>query len=248
MNLSGNVSRTLAIILIISALIGTEISYHFTLESRFEAIEQKLQQDTLALKGVQDSLDALSSTKTATLAGLNKQVADLQTSVGPLGKATHDQTDTVTQLRQQIATLQQAQKDQQDSDKKLSAYIAQVEQNLNKVKSEKVAAAPVSAPAVAPTPAPAAASAPATAEPSDETTPIATPKATSAAIRPPSAHFSTTTVVNTAPRATAVNLRSDDEETGLPSPGMIASRQTDNDDTDTSRSLRALPVSGSIAR
>jgi len=73
--MNASFSRKLAVMLIICAVVGTEISYHFTLESRFDAIEEKLQQDTVAMQQMQDSLDTLESSKTATLSDLNKKAA-----------------------------------------------------------------------------------------------------------------------------------------------------------------------------
>ena len=58
--------RKIALGLIICAVLGTEISYHFTLESRFVAIEEKLQQDTAAMQEMQQSLDALTASNSAT--------------------------------------------------------------------------------------------------------------------------------------------------------------------------------------
>jgi TolA-binding protein len=148
--MSADFSRKLAVVLIICAVVGTEVSYHFTLESRFDVIEQKLQQDNVAMQQMQDSLDTLESSKTATLADLNKQLASLQSSFEPLGKNSQAQADTLTQLRQQITTLQQAQSGQQDAQKKLSDYLTQLEANMKKASAEAEAAAVKPAPAPVP--------------------------------------------------------------------------------------------------
>jgi hypothetical protein len=124
----GAVTRKIALGLIVLAVLGTEISYHLTLETRFNAIEEKLQ----------------------TLSGLNKQLTTLQSSFEPLGKSSKDQSDALTALRAQIAALQQAQSGQQDAQRKLSDYISQLEANVKKARAEAAAAA-----AAKPTPAPA---------------------------------------------------------------------------------------------
>jgi uncharacterized protein YukE len=263
MNLPGkaSASRTLAVILIAFALLGTEFSYHFTLESRFDAIEDKLQQNSLAIQQFQSSVDTLSSSKTETLAELNKEVVALQSSFGPLGKATQAQTDSLAQLHQQIATLQQAQDDQLNAQKKLFGSVAQLEKAHLKVHLETdqppvvaapaPATAPVSAPApAAPVPAPETVSAPA---------PASVPPATPAAAPAHAAllnHHAAVAALHPAPLANedSVDLRSDENGDGsLPSPGMMASRQTDAAEEEAFPSVRALPVatsmgSGQVAR
>ena len=85
-------TATSALILITVALAGAGVSYHFTLESRFTSIEQKLEQNSLALQQIQISQDTAISSKTEALNNLSKEVDDLQASLAPLGKATHEQT------------------------------------------------------------------------------------------------------------------------------------------------------------
>jgi uncharacterized protein YukE len=247
MNLPGNpsTSRTLALVLIVFALIGTEFSYHFTLESRFDAIEDKLQQNTLAIQQFQGSIDSISSSKSETLAELNKEVVGLESSFGPLGKATQAQTDSLSQLHQQIATLQQAQDDQLNAQKKLFGSVAQLEKSHLKVimSPAPVPIAPaVAAPApeatAAPVPttvAPAPIAAPATtAAPTHSSVPSQHPPSTAAVIRPtgPSNHDS-------------IDLRTDED--ALPSPGMMATHQVDVSEQDNFRSVRALPVGASLS-
>ncbi len=258
MNLPGkaSASRTLAVILIAFALLGTEFSYHFTLESRFDAIEDKLQQNSLAIQQFQSSVDTLSSSKTETLAELNKEVVALQSSFGPLGKATQAQTDSLAQLHQQIATLQQAQDDQLNAQKKLFGSVAQLEKAHLKVHLETdqppvvAAPAPATAPVSAPAPAPETVSAPA---------PASVPPAPPAAAPAHAAllnHRAAVAALHPAPSANedSLDLRSDENGDGaLPSPGMMASRQTDAAEGETFPSVRALPVatsmsSGQVAR
>ena len=144
-----------ALILIAIALAGAGISYHFTLESRFATIEQKLDQNTVALQQYQISQDTVLSSKAEALTALSKEVDDLQTTFAPLGKATHEQTSSLDDLRKQIASLQQAQQAQQDAQKKLSDYTSQ----LTLLKQSALAQ---STPSVAPAPAPAPAASAAT--------------------------------------------------------------------------------------
>ena len=250
MNPHSSFSRKLAIVLIISAVFGTEISYHFTLESRFDAIEQKLQQDTMAMQQMQDSLDTLSSSKTQTLAGLNKQVEALQSSFEPLGKMSREQTDALSQVRQEIVTLQAAQNEQVDAQKKLSTGIAQLEKAHSDARLAAAAAAvqpAASAPAINPpvpvSPAPApVVTAPSPTPPAPAATPVSSPASASAPAGS-TAHalfqfpgaFSHPTKIALLPAAPntsdAVDLRPADAATG-----------------DTFRSVRALPVDSSIAR
>jgi hypothetical protein len=144
-------TRKLALGLIICAVLGTEISYHFTLESRFVAIEEKLAQQTTTMQALQESLDTIESSKNETLSGLNKQLVSLQSSFAPLGKTSQAQADALNQVHLQLATLQKAQGDQQDAQMKLSAYLTQLEVAVKKARAEAVAttAKPVSIPSSA---------------------------------------------------------------------------------------------------
>jgi hypothetical protein len=251
-------SRTLAVILIAFALVGTEFSYHFTLESRFDAIEDKLQQNSLAIQQFQGSIDTLSSSKTETLAELNKEVVALQSSFGPLGKETQAQTDSLAQLHQQIASLQQAQDDQLDAQKKLFGSVAQLEKAHLKVHLE--ADQP---PAIAPVTvtAPVAAAAPASPAPAPAPETVSTPAPVVAPVpaatpAPATSHASllirhgALAALHPTPSANedSVDLRSEENGDGsLPSPGMMASRQTDTSEAETFPSVRALPVGNSLS-
>ena len=127
MNPRKTTSTNWPLVLIAIALVGAGISYHFTLESRFAAIEQKLDQDATALQQYQASQESMVSSKAETLDSLTKKVDALQSSLDPLTKAAHDQNDALADLRKQIATLQQAEEAQDDAQKKLSDYSAQLE-------------------------------------------------------------------------------------------------------------------------
>lgn len=157
MNLHKPPSTSWALILIAIALAGAGISYHFTLESRFAAIEQKLDQNSIALQQYQTSQETIASSKMETLNNLNKEVDALQTSLEPLGKATREQTDSLSEIRKQIASLQQSQQTQQDAQKKLSDYTSQLEKMRHDAQvhagppaSVSASSAPVAAPALAP--------------------------------------------------------------------------------------------------
>jgi hypothetical protein len=151
-----------ALILIAVALAGAGVSYHLTLDSRFASIEQKLDQNTIALQQFQIAQETLSS-KTDTLNNLNKEVETLQTSLAPLGKATREQTDSLTDMHKQIATLQQSAQAQQDAQKKLADYAAQLDTIKRDIQTQS---ARISAPVVVPAPvAPVTVMAPAPVEP-----------------------------------------------------------------------------------
>jgi hypothetical protein len=250
MNPESTFSRKLAIVLIICAVVGTEISYHFTLESRFDAIEQKLQQDTVAMRQMQDSMDTLSSSKTETLAGLNKQVEALQSSFAPLGKMSREQTNAMSQVRQEIVVLQQAQTQQVDAQKQLSTGIAQLEKARNDARAaaaQAPAVPPVTpavftqpAAAVTPTPTPVPVT---VAAPSDSGLPMPDPGAV--AVSAPAL---------VAPRALPVEparLHHSTKIALLPSAPNTSDamdvRQADSS-SDTFRSVRAVPVGDSIER
>jgi chromosome segregation ATPase len=171
-------SATLALILIAVALAGAGISYHFTLESRFAAIEQKLDQNSSALQEYQASQENIFASKNDALVNLNKEVDALQSSLQPLGKATHEQTDSLAEIHKQIASLQQAQQAEQDTQKKLADYAAQLEKVKHDIQAQ-------SAQTQAPPPAP-----------------------TSSAAPLPSAHASATVALPLTPRVeTNVDLR-----------------------------------------
>jgi TolA-binding protein len=120
-------STSWALILISVALAGAGISYHFTLESRFASIEQKLDQNSIALQQYQIAQETVVSAKSDALNNLNKEVDALQSSLEPLGKATREQTDSLSDIRKQIASLEQSQQAQQDTQKKLSDYALELE-------------------------------------------------------------------------------------------------------------------------
>ena len=222
-------SRKIALGLIVLAALGTEISYHCTLETRFAAIEEKLQQDAVAMQQMQESVDAMAASKSESLSGLNRQLAALQSTFEPLGKTSKSQADALEQLRTQIATLQQAQAGQQDAQKKLSDYIAQLEANVKKARAEvesvKVPASlPPSVP-IAPAPAPTATLSAPTAKPLPA--PAAPNASTTDLISTPGAVAHPRELVSDAPHSVSgVTLRSDD--------------------TETAHSRRALPVGAAL--
>ena len=146
-----------AMILITVALAGAGVSYHFTLESRFSAIEQKLEQNSVALQQYQISQDTIFSSKTEALNSLSKEVDALQASLAPLGKATHEQTDSLADIRKQVTSLQQSQQAQQDAQKKLADYASQLEKIKHDAQVQSIPPSvpiPTAAPAQAPAPAP----------------------------------------------------------------------------------------------
>jgi len=244
--MSVDFTRKLAVVLIICAVVGTEISYHFTLESRFDAIEQKLQQDNVAMQQMQDSLDTLESSKTASLSDLNKQLASLQSSFEPLGKNSQAQADTLTQLHQQIATLQQAQSGQQDAQKKLSDYLTQLEANVKKASAEAEAAAakPAPAPVVPVMPVPAVIPATTTATPPPQPASVPASSASSTDLMSsPGVVSHPMAYVPLLPQPPRAILK----PTG-PSAGAMELRPADAaSTTDTSKALRALPVGASLS-
>jgi uncharacterized protein YgfB (UPF0149 family) len=175
------------LILIAVAITGAGISYHFTLESRFGALEQKLDQNSIALQQYQISQETVVSSKTEALNNLSKEVDALQASLAPLGKATKDQTDSLAEIRKQIASLDQLQQAQQDAQKKLADYAGQLEKIKHDVQEHEAQASapvPVSTPIVpASAPAPSPASTPAV----SPTTSTETPSnhASTADVKPP---------------------------------------------------------------
>jgi TolA-binding protein len=239
MNSESTFSRKLAIALIILAVFGTEISYHFTLESRFDVIEQKLQQDTVALQQMQDSLDTLASSKTETLAGLNKQIEALQSSFEPLGKMSHDQTDALSQVRQEIVVLQQAQNQQVDAQKMLATGIKQLEKTRSQ---PPVVVAP--APAAIPAPAPAS-TANSVPTPPPAANPVPTPASASV---PPSPTGATAHALFQFPGAYSQSTKIALLPAAPNTSDAVDIRQADSSSDSTFPSVRALPVNASISR
>jgi len=235
-------SRKIALGLIILAVLGTEISYHFTLETRFDAIEEKLQQDTAAMQQMQESIDALAASKTESLNDLNKQLTTLQSSFEPLGKDSKEQADALAQLRTQIATLQQAQSGQLDAQKKLSDYLAQLEANVKKTRAEAEAATaqpaavlPVSVPIV---PAPATTTSTPTAQPIPA--PVAPNASAGDLLSSPGAVSHSTP--GDPPRAQAVTL-----SPAGPKAGTGVALRPDETAIDTTHARRALPVGAALS-
>jgi Skp family chaperone for outer membrane proteins len=156
MNQQKSTSTSWALILIAVAIAGAGISYHFTLESRFASIEQKLDQNSLALQEYQASQETIFSSKTETLNNLNKEVDALQSSLEPLGKSTREQTESLSEIRKQVASLQQSQQAQQDAQKKLSDYAGQLEKIKHDIQVQSTPtpppSVPISTPAASPLP------------------------------------------------------------------------------------------------
>ena len=194
---------SLPLILIAVAMTGAGVSYHFTLDARFAALEQKLDQNSVALQQFQIAQESAASSKNAALDDLNKEVDALSASLTPLGQANKEQTDSLTQIRQQIATLGQLQQAQQDAQKKLADYAGQLDKIKHDVQMHDAQAStstpsapvppsvplPASTPALVPTPA----------------APVVTP-----ATQLPTAHASTTDIKpDVAPHAetSSVDLR-----------------------------------------
>jgi septal ring factor EnvC (AmiA/AmiB activator) len=214
-----DLSRKIALGLIVCALVGTEVSDRFRLEFRFEAIEQKVEQNNLSLQKFQASLEDLTSSKTETLAALGKKVDALQASYAPLGQATKQQTDSVTELHQEIISLQQAQAAELEAEKNLSRSISEAEKAR---KEQPAPAAKVSEATILPlpssSPAPVVAYAP--------------DKAVSSLVRPASGSEENAT------------LRTDDKNDDISTPGLMAEKSTHHSSETTSEfhSVRALPV------
>ncbi len=144
-----------ALILIAVALAGAGVSYHLTLNARFAGIEQKLDQNTIAMQQFEIAQETL-TTKADTLATLNKEVEELQTSLAPLGKATREQTDSLTDMHKQIASLQATAQAQQDAQKKLADYAAQLDKIKHDLASQPSVVTPAApASVVVPAPSPA---------------------------------------------------------------------------------------------
>lgn len=172
-----------ALILIAVALVGAGISYHFTLESRFAAIETKLEQNSIALQQYQIAQETATSSKADALVNLSKEVDTLQSSLEPLGKTTHEQNDALSDLRKQIVSLQQSAQAEQDAQKKFADYAGQLEKIKRDIQIQAAATPPPSA-SPAPTPAAATTTSQPTAHASMTTLPVA-PRAESAVdIRP----------------------------------------------------------------
>jgi septal ring factor EnvC (AmiA/AmiB activator) len=238
MNAQTNFSRKLAIALIVLAVFGTEISYHFSLESRFDQIEQKLEQDTVAMQQMQDSIDTLSTSKTETLAGLNKQVEALQSSFEPLGKMSREQTDALSQVRQEVTTLQQAQTQQTNAQKDLSTGIAQLKKAGDEARRAAAAAAaatPPAAPTSAPSPAVTTSPAPTTPPAAPAAAPSSSSADTSHALLQIPGAFSHPTKIAMLP----ASANTDD---------AVDVRPADASSDDSFRSVRALPVNQPIER
>jgi TolA-binding protein len=132
------------LLLIAVAIAGAAVSYHFTLQTRLTAIEQKLDQTATALQQYQASEDALLAGKTDSLTKLSKEVDTLQAS---LGKASQDQSSALDQIRQRIASLGQLQQAQQDAQQKLADYAGQLDKIKHVVETRE---AQVSAPPAVP--------------------------------------------------------------------------------------------------
>ena len=127
-------SATLALLLIAVALAGAGVSYHFTLESRFATIEQKLDANSQALQQYQATQESTLTAKMDALNSLSKEVDALQA----LGKTTHDQSDSLMEMHKQITALEQSQQTQLDAQKKLADYA----QQLDKMKHDSAAPTP----------------------------------------------------------------------------------------------------------
>ena len=150
-----NKAANCALVLIALAMAGAGVSYHFTLESRFAALDQKLEQNAVALQQCEITQETAASSKADALANLSKEVDTLQTSLAslaPLGKATQDQTASLAEIRKQIAAIQQAQDSQQETQKKIADYAGQLQQIKHDVAVQAVKSTPAANVVLAPAP------------------------------------------------------------------------------------------------
>ena len=122
-----NKAANCALVLIALALSGAGVSYHFTLEARFAALQQKLDQNAVALQQCEITQETAASSKTDALNNLSKEVDTLQNSLEPLGKSTQEQTASLAEIRKQIAAIEQSQQAQQDAQKKLTEFGSQID-------------------------------------------------------------------------------------------------------------------------
>lgn len=146
-----------ALVLIALALVGAGVSYHFTLQSRLAILEQKLDENSLALQQYQIAQETAASTKADALDNLGKEVDTLQASLAslaPLGKATQQQTDSIAELRKQITALQQSQQAEQDQARKFADYASQLDTIKHAMATQAAAPQVIAAPVEAPAPAP----------------------------------------------------------------------------------------------
>jgi len=221
-------ASSLPLILIAIAMTGAGVSYHFTLNARFSAIEQKLDQNAIALQQFQIAQESAGSAKSEALDNLVKEVDTLETSLTPLGKATKEQTDALAQIRQQISSLGQLQQAQQDAQKKLADYAGQLEQIKQDVQLHEAQAstsASSSEPVPPTVPLPAATPLPAS---------LPTPAASSASSPAPSAPSQvSTTHASTAGDKSAVSPLTEGSSVDLRPAEMTVPRAT---------YVRALPV------
>jgi len=191
------------LILIALALTGAGISYHFTLNARFATLEQKLDQNTVALQQYQIAQESAISSKAQALDNLAREVDTLQASLAPLGKANKDQTDALSEIRHQITSLGQLQQAQQDADKKLADYAGQLEKIKQAVQTHDAQAS--SSPENQPGPVPPTVPLPTNA-PVSMPLPVATPAATAV----PATHAATVApkpLVKPLTETSAVDLR-----------------------------------------
>jgi predicted phage tail protein len=215
-----DLSRKLALGLIICALVGTEVSDRFRLEFRFEAIEQKVEQNNQSMQKFQASIEDLTSSKSDTLAALGKKVDALQATYAPLGQATKQETDSVAELHQEIISLQQAQAAELEAEKNLSRSITAAE----KERKERPTPPTTAPESTATLPLPSSSPAPVVTYAPD--------KAVSTLVRPASGS------------AQNAILRTDDKNDDLSTPGLLAEKSGPHLSQASSEfhSVRALPV------
>ena len=253
--MKARLTRTLALLLIVLALVGTATSYKLSLDSRLDGFEQKLQQQTVTLQQFQASLDSFASSRTEALSSmtthlavLNKEIDSLQSSFAPLGKATQEQKDLVAQLHLQVAKLEQSESDQSEAQSRLADHLALLEKN----------------PAPPPTTVPASPSTPARpTAPVPVSTPISSlqspavhippsvpiaPKKSSASTYSPASPVPFPASELPLPLPTEAAEHGDDsasndqDGTDLTSPGMVAERSARAHEVASSRSNRPSPL------
>jgi hypothetical protein len=210
-----NKTTTPALVLIALALVGAGVSYHFTLQTRLTLLEQKLDENSLALQQYQIAQETAASSKTDALDNLSREVDSLQSSLAPLGKTTQQQTDSLAELRKQIAALQQSQQAEQDQQKKLADYAGQLDTIKHAIAAQtvppQVAIPPVSTPIPTPAPAPVPAAKPASTAETEMTPAQVAPMALPVALPVIAPRAMPVTPLPVAPRAdNAIDLRPDD--------------------------------------
>ncbi len=99
-------SSTLALGLMLCAFSGAGISYHLTLDSRLQQMEQKSEQTTQTLNALQTVQEESAVSRSEDYSKTCRQLDELRRSIEPLTRASQEHEGSLADIKRQISGIQ----------------------------------------------------------------------------------------------------------------------------------------------